>query len=147
MDLSAELGPPPRKARIEIIPLIDVIFFLLATFVLFTLSLEALRRIEVPFPKAPVIDPTGPDTTLYLQAGAAGAVYWKEGRESAAELVTLAELRPRLDEYRVRAGRPRVLVRGDRSAKFGAAVHLLDQVRLAGIREVSVETLVSPKGN
>jgi len=29
-----------KKARIEIIPLIDVIFFLLATFVLFTLSLN-----------------------------------------------------------------------------------------------------------
>lgn len=29
-----------KRARIEIIPLIDVIFFLLATFVLFTLSLN-----------------------------------------------------------------------------------------------------------
>ncbi len=29
-----------KKARIEIIPLIDVVFFLLATFVLFTLSLN-----------------------------------------------------------------------------------------------------------
>ena len=31
-----------KKARIEIIPLIDVIFFLLATFVLFTLSLSRI---------------------------------------------------------------------------------------------------------
>ena len=42
-----------KKARIEIIPLIDVIFFLLATFVLFTLSLNksagtARRRCPSP---------------------------------------------------------------------------------------------------
>ena len=40
-----------KKARIEIIPLIDVIFFLLATFVLFTLSLnksEGLTGVKLP---------------------------------------------------------------------------------------------------
>ncbi|MEJ1972669.1 MAG: hypothetical protein WDM96_09490 [Lacunisphaera sp.] len=35
--------PVRKKARIEIIPLIDVIFFLLANFVLFTLSLNSIR--------------------------------------------------------------------------------------------------------
>lgn len=35
----------PKQARVEIIPLIDVIFFLLATFVLFTLSLQRIRRV------------------------------------------------------------------------------------------------------
>jgi len=37
---SSSGGGGKKKARIEIIPLIDVIFFLLATFVLFTLSLN-----------------------------------------------------------------------------------------------------------
>ena len=41
-----------KKARIEIIPLIDVIFFLLATFVLFTLSLDKIASIPVQLPKA-----------------------------------------------------------------------------------------------
>ncbi|MEY4490186.1 MAG: hypothetical protein RIQ79_2694, partial [Verrucomicrobiota bacterium] len=36
-----------KKARIEIIPLIDVIFFLLATFVLFTLSLNKIQSVPV----------------------------------------------------------------------------------------------------
>jgi biopolymer transport protein ExbD len=39
-----------RKARIEIIPLIDVIFFLLATFVLFTLSLNKITALETVLP-------------------------------------------------------------------------------------------------
>ena len=41
-----------KKARIEIIPLIDVIFFLLATFVLFTLSLNKTGGLAVPLPSA-----------------------------------------------------------------------------------------------
>ena len=38
-----------KRARIEIIPLIDVIFFLLATFVLFTLSLNKSNGLNVQF--------------------------------------------------------------------------------------------------
>ena len=41
-----------KKARIEIIPLIDVIFFLLATFVLFTLSLNKSNGVKVVLPTA-----------------------------------------------------------------------------------------------
>ena len=40
-----------KKARIEIIPLIDVIFFLLATFVLFTLSLNKSEGVSVSLPE------------------------------------------------------------------------------------------------
>ena len=48
------LVPPEtkKKARIEIIPLIDVIFFLLATFVLFTLSLDKIQSVDVQLPVA-----------------------------------------------------------------------------------------------
>ena len=41
-----------KKARIDIIPLIDVIFFLLATFVLFTLSLNKIQSMQVNLPQA-----------------------------------------------------------------------------------------------
>ena len=41
-----------KKARIEIIPLIDVIFFLLATFVLYTLSLNRIMSLPVQLPVA-----------------------------------------------------------------------------------------------
>ena len=41
-----------KRARIEIIPLIDVIFFLLATFVLFTLSLNKTGGLSVMLPPA-----------------------------------------------------------------------------------------------
>ena len=144
MDLSLD-PTPARKARIEIIPLIDVIFFLLATFVLFTLSLEKILTIETILPKGG-IPPTGPDSTLYLQAAEQGTYYWKIGKDSPAELVLRDALRPKLDDYVHAAKPPRVFIRSDRSARFGEAVFALDQVRAVGIKEVSVETLVSPTG-
>ncbi len=40
-----------RKGRIEIIPMIDVMFFLLATFMLASLSMQNLDAIKVSLPK------------------------------------------------------------------------------------------------
>jgi biopolymer transport protein ExbD len=60
--------------------------------------------------------------------------------------VNATELAPRLAEYRRRTPDARVLIRGDDKAKFGAAVDALDEVRKAGIRKVSVETVVGLTG-
>ncbi len=135
----------PKKARIEIIPLIDVIFFLLATFVLFTLSLDKIASLPVQLPKAQQITSRTPDETmLSIQVSDQGTYYWKVGSLSAPELVSASEIPPRLEDYKSRyPNNPRVLVRGDKSAKFGAAVMVFDEVRRAGIQQVSIETIVS----
>lgn len=144
---SSKADEGKKKARIEIIPLIDVIFFLLATFVLFTLSLDKIASIPVQLPKA-VDNPTNqkPDETmLSIQVSDAGTFYWKIGT-GAPELIAESEITPRLEDYKVRFNPPRVLVRGDNRAKFGKAVMVLDKVREAGIAQVSVETVSSPTG-
>ncbi len=66
-----------KKARIEIIPLIDVIFFLLATFVLFTLSLSRIQSLPLQLPVA-VPDPhQKPDPDMVtLQVSDAGTYFW-----------------------------------------------------------------------
>jgi biopolymer transport protein ExbD len=136
----------PKKARIEIIPLIDVIFFLLATFVLFTLSLDKLSSIPVNLPVANP-SPAPPDENmLSIQVSDQGTFYWKIGT-GAPEIVNVSDLRPRLENYKNQyQTNARVLVRGDVKAKFGAAVQVLDEVRNAGIEQVSVETVTSPTG-
>ena len=136
----------PKKARVEIIPLIDVIFFLLATFVLFTLSLNKIGVIDVRLPDSrPDPNPT-PDATVSIQASVDGALYWKQGTDSA-ELITIAELRPKLEQYRRNVPGPRVFIRGDNRAKFGATARILDIVRAAGIDQVAIETKASPTGS
>ena len=130
----------PRKARIEIIPLIDVIFFLLATFVLFTLSLQQIKTIEVPLPKAGEVD-RGPDMTLYIRALESGDFSWQVGRDAPAELVTAQEIPSRLENYKRSVPLPRVLVSGEGRAKLGAAVMVLDEARMAKISQLSIETI------
>ena len=138
-------GPPAKKARIEIIPLIDVIFFLLATFVLFTLSLERIKSLNVTLPPAG-IPPTTENETVFIQASEAGTFFWKQGSAATPETVSAAEIPARLAAYKRSLGKPVVVVRGDNEAKFGSAVMILDEVRKAGIEQVTIETLVSSTG-
>lgn len=138
-------GPTSKKARLEIIPLIDVIFFLLATFVLFTLSLNKIKSIPVDFP-SPVTTPGEPDPgMLMLQTTSGGNFLWKLGNQDTPEMVTATELAPRLTDYKARFNDPKVFIRGDDKATFGSMMYALDQVRLKEIR-VSVETKVSATG-
>jgi biopolymer transport protein ExbD len=136
-----------KKARIEIIPLIDVIFFLLATFVLFTLSLDRIASLTVTLPKATnAPSSTIDDTTVNIQVSESGTYYWKVGARGTAELIGPNEIAPRLEQLRNSQANPRVLIRGDTRAKFGPAVLVLDEVRKAGIDQVSVETVTSTTG-
>ena len=132
----------PKKARIEIIPLIDVIFFLLATFVLFTLSLNTIQSVPVDLPKAtPSSAPPDPDDLpVVLQVSDTGTAYWNK------EMIGFNEIVPRLTEYKANHANARVLITGDDKAKYGAAVKALDEVRKAGITQVSIETTYRPTG-
>jgi len=129
-----------KKARIEIIPLIDVIFFLLATFVLFTLSLNKIASIPVNLP-IPNNTPAPPDDDLVtLQISDQGTCYWNR------ELISLNEITPRLENLKRKVTQPRVLITGDDRARFGITVRALDEVRKAGIQQVSVETRTRATG-
>lgn len=134
--------PVRKKARIEIIPLIDVIFFLLATFVLFTLSLNRISSLPVDLPVAAPPPPPGtppPDVTT-IQASSDGAIYWNK------ELVDLAEVPSRLAFLKTQSEDPRIMISGDEKARFGLTVAVLDEVRKAGILKFSVETRTRPTG-
>src|SRR5215203_3051916 len=107
---SIKVDEGKKKARIEIIPLIDVIFFLLATFVLFTLSLQRLSSVPVTLPVASPPGPANPnDTTIYLQVSDEGTYYWKQGH-GTVELINTAEIAPHLTEYARSNTNPRVII-------------------------------------
>ena len=137
---SHKSGDGKKKARIEIIPLIDVVFFLLATFVLFALSLAKLQDIPVTLPQASVSTaPPDPDM-VRLQITDDGSAFWNK------EPIDTKDIKDRLDELKRRIASPRVLIAGDNRAHFGPVVRALDQVRKAGIEQVSVETRVTETG-
>jgi biopolymer transport protein ExbD len=135
-----------KKARVEIIPLIDVIFFLLATFVLFTLTLHRVKVVDAQLPKAGA-EKGSDDTTAFIQASADGTFHWRVGMEGVSEAITEAELGPKLQQYKRSVPVPRVLVRSDGAAKLRAAVIVLDEARRAEIKEIAIETIVSRTGS
>ncbi|HWA29381.1 MAG TPA: biopolymer transporter ExbD [Lacunisphaera sp.] len=127
----------PRKARVEIIPLIDVIFFLLATFVLFTLSMDKLHTLALTLPVGGSPSKAQPDI-VSIQLSADGAVFWNR------ELIDAKEVPARLEHYKVETDEPRVMISADERAKFGEAIAVFDQVRQSGIAKVSIETKPRP---
>lgn len=131
---------PRKQARIEIVPMIDIIFFLLATFVLFTLSLNRIESIPVDLPSTGRPDqPKGEDPTT-IQVSGDGAIYWNK------ELIDISDLPALLANYKKEVDDPRVLIAGDEKARFGATVAVLDEIRKAGIEKFSVETRTRPTG-
>ena len=131
---STKVEEGKKKARIEIIPLIDVIFFLLATFVLVVLSLNRIVSIPVNLP-VPSNKPAEPDDDMVtLQISDQGTCYWNR------EIIQLDEITPKLQELKKRVQNPRILITGDDHAKFGITVRALDEIRKADITQVSVET-------
>ena len=136
---------PPKQARIEIIPLIDVIFFLLATFILFTLSLEKIQSVPVNLPVAnPAPSTNQEDTTVTLQVSDQSTCYWTY--QGSTELIPLSEVTPRLQNYKNQNPDPRVLLTTDDKAKYGVAIQVLDEIRKAGIEKASIETRVRSTG-
>ncbi len=143
---AAQTSSGRKKANIQIIPLIDVIFFLLATFVLFTLSLNKIVSVPVELPVAAPPRPVEvqPDNApVILQVTDAG-IYWDK------DLITERELPPRLQNFvqqmRMKNKEPRLLLAGDNRAKFGPTVSALDEVRKSGITQVSIETVFRDTG-
>lgn len=133
-----------KQARIEIIPLIDVVFFLLATFVLFTLSLNRITSVDVNLPVATPPDPSRPPPSekdnVTLQVSGDGALFWNR------EPIDMGELPSRIAHFKTQSEDPRILIAGDEKARFGATVTVLDEVRKAGIEKFSVETRTRPTG-
>jgi len=132
--------PVRKKARIEIIPLIDVIFFLLATFVLFTLSLNSIKSLPVDLPVAAPPSSEKPPESVTIQVSGDGAIFWNK------ELIDMNEVPSRIAYYKTQTEDPRILIAGDEKARFGVTVSVLDLVRKAGIEKFSVETRTRPTG-
>lgn len=130
--------PPESEARIEIIPLIDIMFFLLAAFMLISLSMVRLKSVKVDLPTATSATPDPARQLVNLSVDKGGLIYL-EGKpvgpnELATHLAAIQKNNPDL----------RVLVRGDQEARHGAVIRALDLVRSVGIDKVAFEIREEP---
>jgi biopolymer transport protein ExbD len=132
--------PESAEARIEIIPLIDIMFFLLASFMLVSLSMVNLKSVKVNLPTATTANPDIKKDLVDISVDKAGGVFLDKKPVGDNELVTV------LDSLRIANPKLRVFISGDKDARHGQIIHVLDLVRSAGIDKVAFEIRPSTPG-
>src|SRR5512134_3935514 len=79
-----------KKARIEIIPLIDIIFFLLATFIMVSLSMTKNQGVQVALPTASSAKSLGDqaemEETVTLSVNQKGEIFYNKEKVTPAQL-------------------------------------------------------------
>jgi biopolymer transport protein ExbD len=127
--MQVDSGFGHRRARIEMIALIDVVFLLLVFFIYAMLSMTVFRGLELNLPRA----------EGRVQREAIVITLDRENR-----LIVDGRERERGDVVawatgeHAETGLP-VLVRGDREADFGVALELLAELQQAGLAAVSFQ--------
>jgi len=122
---------PHKKARIEIIPLIDIMFFLLASFMLASLSMMLLDSVKFNLPTSITANRDFKPDLVNISVKANGEIFYEKQPVSLAELQKILA-----NAYRKNTNAP-VYISGDREAKHGIIVRVLDLVRREGIQKVS----------
>jgi biopolymer transport protein ExbD len=135
--LTSKLSPE-NEARIEIIPLIDIMFFLLASFMLVSLSMVNLKSIKVNLPTATTATIETKNDFVSISVDKSGAAYFDK------QLVGPNELVQRLAAWHKTNENVRVFISGDEDARHGAIIRVLDLVRSTGVQKVAFEIRPGP---
>jgi biopolymer transport protein ExbD len=122
---------PEKKARIEIIPLIDIMFFLLAAFMMASLTMIKMQSIKMDLPTATMATPDFKPDIINISVDKVGDVYIEK------KIVSYLDLRGYLsNKFRMNTNLP-VYISGDKDATHGSVIRVLDIVRREGIQRVS----------
>ena len=120
-----------KRARIEIIPLIDIIFFLLATFIMVSLSMTKNQGVQVALPTAGSAASLGDnqemEKAVTLTVTARGELFYNKDK------ITIAQLPMKLQTLKSTSKDPRVILNSDAGADFKHVVAVLDEARKIGI--------------
>jgi biopolymer transport protein ExbD len=121
-----------RRARLEIIPLIDIMFFLLASFMMVSLQMQKIRALNASLPTATLASANAKPDILNLTVDKFGQIQADKKSVSADELSKLLA-----ERQRANMNLP-VYLSGTRDASHGSVVYLLDLVKRAGIQHVAI---------
>lgn len=120
----------PRKARIEIIPMIDTVFFLLVFFMMASLSMTVHGGIPVNLPKAAKAEAARAPVSVSISRE--GTIYLER------QPVGVDELTARLQERARTEPEVGVVIEADTDALHGRVVDVMDAARLAGIGKMAI---------
>ena len=122
-----------KKARIEIIPMIDTMFFLLVFFMISTLSMTLQKGMEVNLPKASSASDDLPEQVT-LSISSQGELFFNK------DTCTISELELRLHDLLYYGEEPAVVINADEAVSHGQVIEVMDAVREAGIFNMAIAT-------
>jgi len=134
-------SPIPKKhARIEIIPLIDIMFFLLASFMMVSLSQTHMKGIRVNLPSAtpPVQQDPNKKDYVSIRVTEGGLIYFDNAP------VLTDDVLPKLFQLHDQNPNVKVSLSAELLATHGSVIELLDKIRLAKIDKIGYQ--IKPAG-
>ena len=124
---------PHKKARIEIIPLIDIMFFLLASFMMVSLSQVHMKGMKVTLPTGVSGETQAKKDYISISVDKDGNPYFDKKEMSYEDLGTTLK---RVHDENPEA---KVFVRGDRDTVHGNIIRVLDILRSVGFYKIAFE--------
>jgi biopolymer transport protein ExbD len=122
-----------HHARIEIIPLIDIMFFLLASFMMVSLSQVTLKGMKVNLPTGASGEVQNKKDYVSLSVDKDGYYYFDKTK------IPLEEILPKLQQVYRTNPEAKIFIRGDAEAVHGNVTRMLDQIRSSGFSKISFE--------
>ena len=122
-----------KKARLEIIPLIDIMFFLLASFMLVSLTMINMKAIDVALPTATSAQPNTKPDFIIVSIDALMDIYFEK------EKVPREEVLSKFQDLYSKNHEVRIYLRADKGANYDTVMFVLDSLRTAGIQKVGLE--------
>ncbi|NMB11136.1 MAG: biopolymer transporter ExbD [Firmicutes bacterium] len=117
--------PARKKPNVQIVPLIDVIFFILVFFMLFTTFRTQPAGLNLELPKAATSDKQSP-SQVTVSIAADGRMYLGDRQ------VTSAALRSEVSKALQRRPDLFVVIRADKNARYDYVVQAMDDIRQVG---------------
>jgi biopolymer transport protein ExbD len=127
-----------RRTRLEIIPLIDIMFFLLASFMMVSLQMQKVRTLKASLPTATQITSATKPDMIKLKVDPYGLPSVDNQPLSFSELGQLLAAR-----LRVNTNVP-VYLSGSRNSTHGQMVYVLNFIKQAGVQRVAFAVKADP---
>jgi biopolymer transport protein ExbD len=124
---------PHKKARIEIIPLIDIMFFLLASFMMVSLSQVHMKGIKVVLPTGQSGKPQSKSDYISVSVNEAGIPFFDK------QEMNYDTLTAKLKQVHGDNPEAKVFVRGDANTVHGNIIRVLDILRSVGYYKIAFE--------
>ena len=129
---------PPRQTRLEIIPLIDIMFFLLASFMMVSLQMQIVRTVKANLP-------TSTQAVANQKPDLVNVFVNRDGQVSVdKKAISLFDFNALLtNRLSLNTNLP-VYITGAKDATHGEIVSVLDFVKRAGIQQVAIAVRAGP---